>query len=291
MSRFCPTERIGVSAIEYIALSELGWIFREQPISDMGIDAHLESIENGNPTGKLLGVQIKTGISHFNEKRDELIYYGNLTHLNYWLSHSLPVIIVAHLPETKETYWVHVTRENIVRTQKKWKISIPKNQKFDQDAIKNLSCTFEGSEREIRTRNLFLHVENMRYLEQGGRLIIHKEEWHNKSLGRGALTLIQVSDDGTEKMLTNSNLWYLGFDTKKLVETVYPWASVFIDENFYIDNFCKSFYSVYTNAYISSNEIYPYKVLSGEISVYRLELKLNSLGLSFLEVFKHVEIL
>jgi hypothetical protein len=63
--RYSPTERIGVSAIEHVVVSELSWIFREQPIVDMGIDAHIELVdETYRPTGQLIGAQIKTGASH-----------------------------------------------------------------------------------------------------------------------------------------------------------------------------------------------------------------------------------
>ncbi len=289
MSRYSPTERIGVNAVEQLALKELGWIFREQPISDMGIDAHLEAVDGGKPTGKLLGVQIKTGASHFTDAGDSLTYYGTLTHLNYWLSHSLPVILVAHLPESGSTYWVRVTSSTAERTKKAWRISIPKAQALDMASLEGLSKALEGSEREIRSRNLFLHIENMRYLNQGGRLVIYKEEWHNKSLGRGALNLIQVNSGGTEETLKKGFYWYTGYDTKSLVEEVYPWASVSIDEQYYEDNFCDSFYSVYTDSYIETHDIYPYEVISGEISLYRLELKLNDLGRSFMEVFAYLE--
>lgn len=289
MSRYTPTERIGANATESIALQALGWIFREQPISDMGIDAHLESVEKNNPTGKLLGVQIKTGESHFVVKDDLLVYYGSLVHLDYWLTHSLPIIIVAHLPNTGETYWAHVCNSTAERTKKAWKISIPKSQIFDNSAAKQLSRILEGSEREIKSRNLFLHVENMRYLQQGGRLVIYKEEWHNKSLGRGAMNLIQINIDGTEETIKEEEYWYTGYDTKGIVEKVYPWATVMIDEPYYKINFSESFYDVYSDAYIDTNDIYPYATNMGEISLYRLELKLNSLGKSFLDVFSYLE--
>ena len=47
-------DRIGVNAVEAIFVKELGWIFREQTISDWGIDAHVEVAEEERPTGRLL---------------------------------------------------------------------------------------------------------------------------------------------------------------------------------------------------------------------------------------------
>lgn len=43
--KFDPTERIGVSAVDQIISSKFNWIFRDQPVSDIGIDAHIEIIE------------------------------------------------------------------------------------------------------------------------------------------------------------------------------------------------------------------------------------------------------
>jgi len=67
MPRYDSTERIGVSEVQSVIVGELGWLFREQPISDFGIDAHVETVGDGNPTGKLIAIQIKSGPSHFHE--------------------------------------------------------------------------------------------------------------------------------------------------------------------------------------------------------------------------------
>lgn len=289
MSRYSSTERVGVNAVETLTLNELDWIFREQPITDMGIDAHIESVIEGDPTGRLMGVQIKTGKSHFTIKEDELVYYGSLVHLNYWLSHSLPVILVAHLPDTNETYWIQVNSNTAERTKKAWKISIPKTNAFDVRAKDSLSMLLEGTEQEIRTRNLFLHVENMRFLAAGGKLVIYTEEWVHKSLGRGPVKLIRVDPDGTEEILQEDFFWYAGLDIAELMGEIYPWASLGIDEEYYDLNFSESFYSIFTDAYIEENEIYPYEVLSGEVALYRLELSMSSLGIAFLEVVEYLE--
>ena len=62
-------ERIGVSATEKI-INQMGLIFREQPTDDYGIDAQIETIENGYATGKLIAVQIKSGSSFFHKPPD-----------------------------------------------------------------------------------------------------------------------------------------------------------------------------------------------------------------------------
>ena len=70
------TERIGVS---YCALTaeRNNWMFREQPINDIGIDAHMEFVEDDKPR-QLLALQIKSGSSWFKEKKDDCIIFRNI---------------------------------------------------------------------------------------------------------------------------------------------------------------------------------------------------------------------
>jgi hypothetical protein len=99
-----PTiERIGANAVDTIFLNDFGWLFREQTISDYGIDAQVEVVENNEPTGKLIALQIKTGASYFRPKGENFVFYGELRHLEYWTRHSLPVFLVLHDPEKKLT--------------------------------------------------------------------------------------------------------------------------------------------------------------------------------------------
>ena len=75
--------RIGVSSTEKI-INQMGMIFREQPTDDYGIDAQIETIENGYATGKLIAVQIKSGESYFSETTSEsIIYRGERKHYDY----------------------------------------------------------------------------------------------------------------------------------------------------------------------------------------------------------------
>lgn len=55
-------ERIGVAHIEEIA-ERNQWMFREQPINDVGIDAHMELTESTGEPKQLLALQIKSGVS------------------------------------------------------------------------------------------------------------------------------------------------------------------------------------------------------------------------------------
>ena len=110
----------------------MGLIFREQPISDFGIDAQFEIKDTGNATGRLIAAQIKTGPSYFKEEKEEpeggFWYRPTDTHGKLWIGHSLPVVIVLCDLSTETCYYELVTRETCVPTRQNCKILVPKVQ-------------------------------------------------------------------------------------------------------------------------------------------------------------------
>lgn len=138
------TERIGVYAVGYIFSSEIDWIFREQKEVDVGIDALIEESVNSNPTGKFLAAQIKTGLGNFYVTKDTLTYYISHIHYQYWLNLSIPIILIAHLPSSKETLWEYITEVNIKPTDKKWKIEIPKSKHLNKNSKTQLEEIING---------------------------------------------------------------------------------------------------------------------------------------------------
>lgn len=137
--RYNSTERIGVNATESIFIREFDWIFREQPIVDVGIDALIEESKNGNPTGKFIALQIKSGKGNFSVSEKRLTYYISNIHYNYWLNFDIPVLLIAHIPETNKTYWIEISEQNIKRTKKKWKIEIPTKNQLNSFAKRKIS--------------------------------------------------------------------------------------------------------------------------------------------------------
>jgi hypothetical protein len=138
MNRYTPTERIGINEVEKVIIKNIGWIFREQPIADVGIDAIIEQVENGEPTGKFIALQIKTGKGNFHTTEKGLTYYASHIHYNYWLNLNIPIILVAHLPENGETYWQEISSINIKKNKKSWKFEIPFKQKLCEKSINRL---------------------------------------------------------------------------------------------------------------------------------------------------------
>lgn len=124
-------EREGVAKAE-IAFGKLGYAFREQTTNDYGIDAHVEMLKDGTATGRLIALQIKSGVSQFSEKSENsIIFRSDVSHLDYWLNHSLPVLIVLYNPDSERMYWQLVSDDNAIMTGKNWKIEIPIEQIVD----------------------------------------------------------------------------------------------------------------------------------------------------------------
>jgi tetratricopeptide (TPR) repeat protein len=137
-ARYDPFGAIGLSRVASFIREQLRWIFRNQPEDDMGIDAHVEPClpvagsNRCNPTGRLLGLQIKAGPSWFAERHADGWYHRlSDTHFQYWSQHSLPVLVVLWDIEGEVGYWAHVRPEAIVSTGAGWKLLIPRAQPLD----------------------------------------------------------------------------------------------------------------------------------------------------------------
>lgn len=129
--QYTPTERAGINAVERIVL-RLGWIFREQPVADFGIDAHVEICDHGKPTGRLIALQIRSGESYFKEhSADGFVYRGSKEHLEYWMGHSLPVVLVLYDPRFDAAWWCVIAPQNVKQTPNGWRVTVPGNQRLD----------------------------------------------------------------------------------------------------------------------------------------------------------------
>lgn len=133
-------DRAGVSRTGYLVTTRLGWLFREQETSDVGIDAHLEVVTGasliskttGGASGRLLAVQIKSGESQFDAAGEGGWWYPcDAAHVAYWEEHSLPVTLMLFDPVTERVYWQHVNEGTLVSTGKHYKVFVPSHQQID----------------------------------------------------------------------------------------------------------------------------------------------------------------
>lgn len=301
--------RIGVNKVECIVLEELKWIFREQPISDYGIDAHIEITDKTYPTGKLIALQIKSGESFFdkiNTTKDCIIYYGDLKHYDYWINHSLPVIIVLYNPVTKECIWEHITKMHCQKTEKNWKIEIPRRNVFDRtisDRLMNIANNVTEYQRKFNT--FLLAKPWMEKIRAGYEVFLEAEEWINKSSGRGSMVLTIIDPQGKEETVLE---WpFVMFPMQNYSDVfprLFPWAKINIDDDYYYD-YEEGQYKLEECPYIDGEYIFyekefwewrkllpdirPYENSSGEVDCYRLVLTLNHLGAIFLELNDYLE--
>lgn len=138
MSDTEQTNRLGVSTLEQRVL-EAGHIFREQSISDFGIDAQIEIKDGKEATGRLIAAQIKAGHSYFsNEVENGFWHYVSDLHRDLWINHSLPVILVLCNVDERDCYYEIVSDETCVRTAKGWKILVSKNRTITTDSSLDL---------------------------------------------------------------------------------------------------------------------------------------------------------
>lgn len=148
------TERKGIAAVQ-ARLAEIELIWRETSTGDFGIDGHIEFIdENSEPTGMMVGVQVKSGQSYFNGGTGSAVpYTANDKHQKYWEHYPVPVLLVLHHPDRKETIWVDARQEFRTNKASGNRITIPKANNFMSatvdDLFKNAGLTQTEYERDI----------------------------------------------------------------------------------------------------------------------------------------------
>jgi len=180
---YTPTEDLGVAAVKLIAAKEFGWIAREQPTADYGVDAHLEVVKDGKPTGRLLGVQIKSGKSYFRQAGlgNSIRFYVDQDHYNYWVSHSLPIVIVLHRPEDDLTIWQWANHDTLKKTLKGgWYLDVPKGNLFNGTAKDDLIEHVPQSGGAALRQRFGLDLELMKVFK-GREAYASVDVWINKT--------------------------------------------------------------------------------------------------------------
>ncbi|GLK74914.1 hypothetical protein GCM10008171_01670 [Methylopila jiangsuensis] len=253
------TSRRGVNAVEAIFL-EMGWLFREQHASDFGIDAHVEIMDGDQPTGKLVGLQIKSGPSFFRPDGDRVVFRGSARHLEYWSNHSLPVLLVLHDPTTGLTIWRRVERHHaVVKDDGSWTVDIPRRQVLTAASGTAIErCLDPSDPRSRREQRLAVDADLIRRTSENGEVFLVVDDWVNKSLNiRGAkMTFIDPNDadDDGENVID----FYMPARSLSTVLDLFPWAKF---------------------AY----HLFPHEA-DAEVTVHTFRGELNELGLALLKL-------
>ena len=198
-------ERMGVYHCGGIAEYN-NWMFREQPINDVGIDAHMEFTEANGEVRQLLGLQIKTGQSWFKEKKENYIIFRDINErqYNYWVTNTLPCIIVLYNPDNNICIWEKLTVKTIERTKqgkgKGFFVKIPLNQIFLDELSNQSLLDFSELPEHITNYNFLLSQKSfMQIIQDGGTIRLHSNEWINKCSGIGSIELIVNDEKGESK--------------------------------------------------------------------------------------------
>lgn len=294
---------VGVTRTKLAVEEDLGWLFREQPTEDYGIDAHIEIVDGEDVTGRLLALQIKSGKKYFSSPVEEGWWFRpDGQHVDYWTRHSLPVVVVLVQPETKVCHWEFVNGHTLQRTRTGgWKVFVRKANVLDASAIAALTEAATGDPYSLRIWELVLARPWMEMLDDGQRLVIDIEESVNKTSGRGAITIGIDHEDGRDpESLLTWGVLLMGHSYAEVVPRLFAWAHVALHEETYEeadrsadeaecmveDNEGDVFFREEYGEWASTlpGGLRPYENVSGEVDMWRLELSLNDVGKAFLVV-------
>ena len=129
-TRSQSTGDIGVGIAKLVFNQQLGWMFRQTPQeADFGVDGYVDiETDEGHVTGKSLAVQIKTGESYLKSTNDgaNWIYVGDLKHINYYINHDNPVLLLVVDPKSNRIWWRRFSAYETERTKSGWTTEIPK---------------------------------------------------------------------------------------------------------------------------------------------------------------------
>lgn len=285
------------------------WMFREQPVDDIGIDAHMEIVEGSGKPKQLLALQIKSGTSWFSEQKDNHVIFRDINErqFNYWTTNSLPCIIVLFNPDNEVCIWQKLTKETIERTKngegKGFFVRVPISQVFIDTKSQEKLLLFTNLPEHVINYNFLLSQKTfMNIIKCGGTIKLHSTEWIHKSSGRGATELIV--DDGITIKKYPYPYWFPFTPYTMVFPKLFPWADFSADEDFFEDE-DEAIWRKYHCHYDGEDDTWlivgdtfeefrrklsPMRCIihSGEVAEYMMILSLNELGKSFLMVDEFV---
>jgi len=86
-------------------------IFRRVLEEDVGVDAQIELCHQDEPSGFVVGVQVKAGESYIhNETASVFTFRPSLDDLHYWRSYALPIYLIVYHPARDVAYWLDIKK-------------------------------------------------------------------------------------------------------------------------------------------------------------------------------------
>jgi hypothetical protein len=130
---------VGISEVS-AAFERLDWGVVENTRHDLGTDLFAAvRDERLFDLGLFVGIQVKAGLSYFDEPNREKggpsgwwFRDSDRSHVDSWVRSGIPHLLVLHDLQTRVSYWVHVTAESIVETGKGAKVLVPSVNTVDE---------------------------------------------------------------------------------------------------------------------------------------------------------------
>lgn len=281
--RYDKTERLGVIETDRIITSDIGWIFREQPIIDVGLDAIIEQVEEDEPMGKFLAVQIKTGEGNFYRTEKNLTHYVSSIHYNYWLNLSIPIILVAHLPNQKETYWQEIKQSNFKKNKKKWKIDIPLSQKLnDKSKVRLTNLLSKKNDRNFKIYSGEDNTEDAYHLLEEIKCISQATDCINKITD---ITKAQTEKtlELNEKLISFTNQ-HMSIQDPQVISAYKGFSNVMMITARRLENEIELFSELYSTGIFAFEKVVVNLLLHGirskdlEVSIYAVDVVPNQIA-------------
>lgn len=303
MAQLPNTERLGVHKTGQF-FAQAGWLFREQTVSDYGIDAQVEIANGYDATGALIGIQIKSGQSYFFEQTlNAIVFRSNDKHIKYWLGHRLPVIVVLYDDQNDILYWEVVSHTTIKKAGQSWRIDVPKSNSLELDSLETLKSLTQPPPYIQKLNKLRLDRTWIDLILAGETVYVEFENWVNKSLPRFS---VEIGCDTKYGIATQTwpTVYGPSLSLEELLEHLIPWAEFTMDEDAY-EQFMEECWDCecyrgydredgvtyhtmpFSDFYEPPEGIVPVSE-NGETEGYRLILSLNELGKAFVLMDDHL---
>lgn len=229
----------GITLVKRIVEKEMNWIFRKNHQEhDFGIDAFIDIIQESNQlTGKSVALQIKTGPSYFSEPcSGGWVYRDNIEHLNYYLNHDIPVLILLVNDQDEKVYWNICIASKTEKAGANWKIIISSANEF------NLSAKIEIRKYISPVRDYASQLEHFwdenKKLKEVERIAfnVDKEYILNKDYEalEAGLKRLQVNPELIEALKGKVDIWIDGYenDIRELYEIkeVIDWVNAIFNK-------------------------------------------------------------
>lgn len=189
------TERRGMAVLDEVVnkpLAEggLGFLYRESVTSDYGLDGQIEVVETvgerREATGKIVSVQVKSGPSYLKPATGDIwVVPIKKSTVQYWKSHSVPVLLVVVDVEERICYWARGDTDEHEQTEEHCNVRVPKSNVLDRGAAWKVAELAENTtvfERRLAALEADLPLIDAAL--SGGVVVMDLMLWVNKMSGR-----------------------------------------------------------------------------------------------------------